>query len=188
MLWAVTLCLFCGCKGDNPLQPKSGGRPYEVLLVDDDQGVVRSQLTVDMVGLPQPEPWFDVVLTDSAGYQSNGKTMRNVVKVDVSPGAVERTVLRYERNVFAAPQIIVHVVTPSLQALHNEMPQLGGRLRTLLNNAERRKQIRNALIEQTGKQYRLGPYRLEEKKIEETDPLQSLKQRLRESGIEYTEE
>ena len=58
----------------------------------------------------------------------------------------------------------------------------------LLNNAERRKQIRNALIEQTGKQYRLGPYRLEEKKLEETDPLQSLKQRLKESGIEYTEE
>lgn len=141
MLWAVTLCLFCGCKGDNPLQPKSGGRPYEVLLVDDDQGVVRSQLTVDMVGLPQPEPWFDVVLTDSAGYQSNGKTMRNVVKVDVSPGAVERTVLRYERNVFAAPQIIVHVVTPSWQALHNEMPQLGGRLRTLLNNAERSREM-----------------------------------------------
>lgn len=137
----VVACLFCGCRGDNPLQPKSGGRPYEVLLVDDDNGVVLRQLTVDMVGLPQPEPWFDVVLTDSIGFQRNGQTMRNVVKVDVAPGAAERTVLRYERNVFAAPQIIVHVVTPSLEALHHDMPTMGGRLRALLNNAERSREM-----------------------------------------------
>ena len=58
----------------------------------------------------------------------------------------------------------------------------------LLKNAERRKEIRNALLEQTGKQYRLGPYRLEDKKHEQSDPLQSLKDKLRESGVDYTEE
>ena len=133
----MAVCLLLGCRGNNPLQPKSGGRPYEVLLVGDSDGVVRGQLTTYMAGLPQPEPWFDVVVTDSTGFQRNGQTMRSVVMVDVDPAATERTVLRYERNVYAAPQIVVHVVTPSYEALHNEMPALGPRLRTLLNGAER---------------------------------------------------
>ena len=140
-LWTVVLCLLLGCNEGNPLQPKSGGHPYEVLLVGDSGGVVMRQLTVDMAGLPQPEPWFDVVVTDSAGFQRNGKTMRNVVRVDVDPSATERTVLRYERNVFAAPQIIVHVLAPSWKALDNEMPALGERLRTLLDGAERSRQM-----------------------------------------------
>ena len=58
----------------------------------------------------------------------------------------------------------------------------------MLRIPEKRRAIREALIANTGKQYRLGPYRLEEKKQEETDPLQQFKNKLAESGIEYTEE
>ena len=58
----------------------------------------------------------------------------------------------------------------------------------LLRNSDRRRDVHNAVFEHTGKHYRLGPYKLPETKQEEQDPLQGLKQRLRDSGIEYTEE
>ncbi len=58
----------------------------------------------------------------------------------------------------------------------------------LLRNSERRRDVHNAVFEHTGKHYRLGPYKTAEKKQEEQDPLQSLKQRLKDSGIDYTEE
>ena len=58
----------------------------------------------------------------------------------------------------------------------------------LLKKPDRRREIRSALVAQTGKQYRLGPYRTAEEAKKEEDPLQSLKQRLKDSGIEYTEQ
>ncbi len=58
----------------------------------------------------------------------------------------------------------------------------------LLRNSDRRRDVHNAVFEHTGKHYRLGPYKTAEKKQEEQDPLQSLKQRLKDSGIDYTEE
>lgn len=135
--WVVIATLCCGCQGGNPLQPKSGGRPYEVLVVDDVEGRVAALLSEDMAGLPQREPWFDVVTTDSAGFERNGKTMRNVVRVDISPKTTERTIIRYARDEWAAPQLVVHVITPSRQHLVKELPALAPRLRALIDKTER---------------------------------------------------
>ena len=135
--WLAVAAVMGGCQDGNPLQPKSGGRPYEVLVVDDIDGRVAALLSEEMVGLPQREPWFDVTVTDSTGFQRNGRTMRNVVKVDINPKATERTILRYERDVCAAPQMVVHVIAPSRNRLAEELPSLAPRLRTLLNRAER---------------------------------------------------
>ena len=58
----------------------------------------------------------------------------------------------------------------------------------MLRNPEKRRAVRNLLVEHTGKQYRLGPYRVEEQAQQDADPLQQLKEKLRESGVEVTEE
>ena len=58
----------------------------------------------------------------------------------------------------------------------------------MLKKPEKRRAIREALVAHTGRQYRLGPYRIEEKKQEFADPLQQFKNKLAESGIKYTEE
>ncbi len=58
----------------------------------------------------------------------------------------------------------------------------------MLKKPEKRRAIREALVAHTGRQYRLGPYRIEEKKQEAADPLQQFKNKLAESGIKYTEE
>ena len=58
----------------------------------------------------------------------------------------------------------------------------------MLKKPEKRRAIHEVLIANTGKKYRLGPYRLEEKEKSASDPLQQFKNRLVQSGIEYTEE
>lgn len=58
----------------------------------------------------------------------------------------------------------------------------------LLKNGSRREEIRKIIQETTGHTYSLGPYKKPEKKQEKTDPIQTLKQELEESGIEITEE
>ena len=140
--WLTVLALLCGCKGQgNPLTPKSSGRPYEVLVVDDADGVVAAALSASMEGLPQREPWFDVVTTDSLGFERNGRMMRNVVRVEINPTATARTIIRYERDVYAAPQVLVHVIAPSRQGLVAEMPAMAQRLLLLLDRVERSREV-----------------------------------------------
>ena len=58
---ALLLLLFAlvSCRNGG-LLPRSGGQLYGVLLVGDTAGMVRSVLSADVEGLPQPEPSFDV--------------------------------------------------------------------------------------------------------------------------------
>ena len=58
----------------------------------------------------------------------------------------------------------------------------------LLKNSSRREEIRKVILETTGMVYKLGPYKRVQKKEEITDPLQTLKESLKDSGVEITEE
>ena len=58
----------------------------------------------------------------------------------------------------------------------------------LLRRGEHRREIRDILREQTGKSYRLGPYRLEYKDEKAADPLSAFKDKVKESGIPINEE
>lgn len=58
----------------------------------------------------------------------------------------------------------------------------------LLKNGSRREEIRKIILETTGRVYKLGPYKKIEKKQEETDPLEILKNSLQGSSVEITEE
>lgn len=59
---------------------------------------------------------------------------------------------------------------------------------SLLKQSGRREEIRKALLETTGKVYKLGPYKRPQTKEQQTDPLDVLKESLKDSGVEVTEE
>lgn len=129
LLLCLVVMLATACNDANTGLPKSTGRPSEVLLVGDVDSIVAKALTADIVALPQPEPMFDV---KTNGKGSNGsdaqdainavsRMERNIVVVNIDPTLFTRTAVRYERNVFAAPQIIVYVNTPSAQALKSDI-------------------------------------------------------------------
>lgn len=58
----------------------------------------------------------------------------------------------------------------------------------LLKSSSRREEIRKIILETTGRVYKLGPYKRVEKKQEEQDPLDKLKESLKDSSVEITEE
>lgn len=129
ILLCLVVMLTTACNDADTGLPKSTGRPSEVLLVGDVDSIVAKALTADIVALPQPEPMFDV---KTNGKGSNGsdaqdalnavsRMERNIVVVNIDPTLFTRTAVRYERNVFAAPQIIVYVNTPSAQALKSDI-------------------------------------------------------------------
>lgn len=136
----TAIVALCSCSGGpQSLLPKSGGRPYEVLLVASDRrcaAVVDSVLTQDMPSLPQREPMFDVSLIDSTRFNQTTRLARCIVIVTVNPAVFTSTRIRYEKNVWARPQLVVYVNTPSASQLSQYMAKAGHRLTSLLTRAE----------------------------------------------------
>lgn len=126
----------CGCDGGSALQPGSGGRPYEVLTVDDRDSIIYKVLDKDVAGLPQREPSFDISATDDAHFIRTARLARAVVKLTEDSTLYTETRIRYERNVYARPQIVVHITTPSRAELEKSMRKDGARLRNMLTNFE----------------------------------------------------
>ncbi|HBE15994.1 MAG TPA: DNA polymerase III subunit gamma/tau, partial [Ruminococcaceae bacterium] len=58
----------------------------------------------------------------------------------------------------------------------------------LLKKSAQREEIRKAVQEITGKVYKLGPYKLPEKKVSKDDVLDNFINRLKTSGVNVTEE
>ena len=139
---ALLLLLFAlvSCRNGG-LLPRSGGQLYEVLLVGDTAGMVRSVLSADVEGLPQPEPSFDVSEVSAEAFGNTLRYTRNIVIVDINAEAYTRPSIRSERNVWAQPQTVVHIGAPSAMALRNSIDSVGRRLRFLLNRSEMKKQL-----------------------------------------------
>lgn len=140
LLLLTAIVALCSCSGGpQSLLPKSGGRPYEVLLVASDRrcaAVVDSVLTQDMPSLPQREPMFDVSQIDTTRFNQTTRLARCIVIVTVNPAVFTSTRIRYEKNVWARPQLVVYVNTPSASQLSQYMAKAGRRLTNLLTRAE----------------------------------------------------
>ncbi|MBM6992043.1 MAG: DUF4837 family protein [Prevotella sp.] len=128
--------VLAGCDDRQGLLPRSGGRPYEVLVVGDRSQTVRRALSTDVKGLPQGEPEFDVSSVDSARFTAPLRVARNIVMVNIDPNVYTATRIRYEKNVFAKPQMVVYIGAPSAKALQEGITRQGPMLRNLLNRAE----------------------------------------------------
>lgn len=133
---AVFMAMLLSCDGGNPLQPGSGGKPYEVLTVGDRDNIICGVLDKAVDGLPQREPSFDVSATDEAHFDRTARLARAVVKLEEDSTQYTGTRIRYERNVYARPQIIVYITTPSRTELEKSMKKDAAKLRNLLTNFE----------------------------------------------------
>lgn len=119
---------LAGCDGGISIRPKSGGHPYEVLVTGDDPAAVallKSIIEKDAVpGLPQSEPKFDVSTVNGEIGQVI-KYARNMVVVVIDGNEYTATSVRYERNVFAEPQITIYVGAPSVERLKSRFGKNG---------------------------------------------------------------
>lgn len=100
--------------------PASSGRPYEVLVVVDDSLWQRPAgralfdvLDTDMPGLPQPERSFRISQTDPARFNQILNIFRNIIVVKIDPKTYTHTKMKYARDVYATPQVMLTVQSPS---------------------------------------------------------------------------
>ncbi len=100
--------------------PSSSGRPYEVLVVVSDQlwqkpagRALFNVLDTDIPGLPQPERSFRISQTDPKRFNQVLNIFRNIIKVDIDPTQYTQTRMRYARDVYARPQVILTIQSPN---------------------------------------------------------------------------
>lgn len=103
--------------------PDSGGRPYEIVIVGDSDSILYKVMTEPLVGLPQTEPMFDANLHST--LNATLKLARNIALVEIKANT-QRTTVRYERNVYAEPQLIAHIYSPSMRQLQHDMQHNSG--------------------------------------------------------------
>lgn len=94
-------------------------------------------------GLPQQENAFDVShVSDGSALQSS-RYARAIVVVDIDANRHSSTRLRYEKDVYASPQMIVYLETPSADSLIADHNKIGGSLRALLGRFETNTALRH---------------------------------------------
>lgn len=138
---ALTVLLTASCDERQGMLPPSGGKLYEVLLVGDKDGIVKRALGEDTPGLPQSEPQFDVSAIDSGKFNPSVSAVRNIVMVNVSPQLYTNVRLRYEKDVWAHPQMVIHVNAPSAKMLNDSIGRIAPTLLRLLNRSEIKKNV-----------------------------------------------
>ena len=119
---AIAAMAIAACTDTGSLLPKSGGAPGEVVVGGDGAEAVEALLEQPVAGLPQDEPAFDVKLLPTDKPDATLRLERNIVLTDIDPLRHTTTTVRYERNVYARPQIIIYVGSPSREALLRDLP------------------------------------------------------------------
>ena len=92
--------LLSSCTDDS--RQVSGGKPYEVLVVNDSHDSLRHILSVETPDLPQSEPQFDVSSLKQDRLQDGTKMAHSIV-IHQAKGTY-----RIQRNLYAQPQIVIH--------------------------------------------------------------------------------
>lgn len=119
LIFFLLVMLVSSC-GENMMIPSSSGRPYEVLVVIDDSMWQRPAgralfdvLDTDVPGLPQPERSFHISQTDPRRFSRTLNIFRNIIKVEMDPTQYSQTKIKYDKDVYAHPQVVMKIQTPN---------------------------------------------------------------------------
>ena len=124
LLLVVFLASGCNNKKENSagkiakslLMPPASGRPYELLVVINQDMWERpagralyNVLDKDVPGLPQSERSFRIMYTDPANFDSTLKLVRNIIIVQVDETRYTQPKMSFAKDVYSAPQAILTI-------------------------------------------------------------------------------
>lgn len=140
------MLLLAAC--ENVGTPASSGRPYEVLVVVDDSLWERPAgralfdvLDTDVPGLPQPERAFRMSQVNPSEFNRSMKLFRSIIQVDVNPQEYTQSKMKFTRDVFARPQIILTIQSPDEEDFRTFVSRHSQELYTFLTRVEMNRQI-----------------------------------------------
>ena len=132
--------VLAACDGRLPARPTSGGQPYSVLIVtadDTTRRILKEALTQSVEGLPANENAFDVSVAKAGTLNEATRYARCVITVSTAAADGGATpAIRYGRDVYARPQLVVSVSTPDARRLAAKAKGLHTALARLINRFE----------------------------------------------------
>jgi len=124
------------------IKPNVTGGTGEVLVVMDafnwansTGALLQDILKEELAGLPQSEPLFDVIQITSASFDNFYKFHRSIVLNTISEGLEPS--IRFRENVWAKPQIVVHIEAPNSRTLHDLIEENEQRIQSYLVQYDR---------------------------------------------------
>jgi len=114
------LFFLLSCSNDKPISlPSSNGRACEVLIVIDKQqwdghvgDAIRNSFEAEQLGLPQPEPLFDLVSIPEEGFKDMFKKFRSIFIVNIKKG-LNKVEIESKKDLWAQPQMVFKLSAPS---------------------------------------------------------------------------
>ena len=133
------------------LMPNATGMPYEMLVVMDDEQwerplgrAVFGVLDSDVPGLPQSERSFRITRVEPSGMNSNMfRIMRNIIKVDVQKDRYTQPKLKFSRDVYSYPQMVMTLQAPDEESLTKFVEENAQSIIDFFTKAEMNREINN---------------------------------------------
>ena len=133
------------------MMPNASGLPYEMLVVMDDEQwerplgrAVFNVLDSDVPGLPQPERSFRITRVEPSGMKSNMfRIMRNIIKVDIQKDRYTQPKLKFSRDVYSYPQMVMTLQAPDEASLAQFVEENSQSIIDFFTKAEMNREINN---------------------------------------------
>lgn len=141
--------VFASChkEGKSIVTPVSSGRPYEVLVVADDQcwnspdSALFHVLDTDVPGLPQPERSFRISRVRPESFNRSTRLFRNIIIADIQD-IYTQTKFKYTRDAYASPQMIMTIQSPSQEEFAEYVSRHGQVIIDFFTRAEMNREVK----------------------------------------------
>ena len=133
------------------MMPNASGLPYEMLVVMDEEQwerpvgrAVYNVLDSDVPGLPQSERSFRITRINPSGMNSNMfRIMRNIIKVDIQKDRYTQPKLKFSRDVYSYPQMVMTLQAPDEESLAQFVEENAQSIIDFFTRAEMNREINN---------------------------------------------
>ena len=133
------------------MMPNASGLPYEMLVVMDEEQwerpvgrAVYNVLDSDVPGLPQSERSFRITRINPSGMSSNMfRIMRNIIKVDIQKDRYTQPKLKFSRDVYSYPQMVMTLQAPDEESLAQFVEENAQSIIDFFTRAEMNREINN---------------------------------------------
>lgn len=148
-LASLMMLLLASCRngGKSLMTPVSSGRPYEVLVVADDNcwmspdSALFHVLDTDVPGLPQAERSFRISRVRPNFYDRSMRLFRNIIIVDMQD-IYTQTKFKYTRDAYASPQMIMTIQTPNQKDFAEYVSKHGQVIIDFFTRAEMNREVK----------------------------------------------
>lgn len=138
----VSMVGISSCKSDKSTKASSTGSPKEIIIVAENNlwksslgDSITAYFSSSRLGLPQPEPLFNIVQINLEEFNRLFETHRNILAISID-STIDKANVEMAYNVWATPQRVVKITAPTIEMLKESFKLKQKDIFNLYENAE----------------------------------------------------